>query len=261
MTRKEPLGSGPTTGGGSPPTDDRTARALLLGLLVVVAPLAFAGVAAGQAGGSGADAEAPDCKRDGYNVECNAFGAIRMESMRDLKGEPIDVSTGIVLQETFEDRDARWVMFSIRNTTADGESPVSIDLNSFESESGKVVVTRVDQPRPAELNLWVHVLDLPVDELMTLNVTVGVGERGAFALETVVIPFDRGYAPIEGANGEAISLYSSTLLAVNEETASTSSGEEGMLETGNKTGGFEALGAIGAFGLVVAGTRLWRREP
>lgn len=204
--------------------------AMIMGLLMVAAPLALASTAQAQSG----------CQQDGYNIECNEFGAIRMPTKQDVKGSPVTATADIVLETGYEDQNARWIMFSMRNVTQDGDSPVTISLKNFSSPSGEVVTTQVVQDEPSELNLWVDVLDLPTGEVITLEAEIGVTERGAFSLETVVIPFDRGYEPIKDRSGEPVSLYSSTLLGVNEETSATTTNSGSSLIDGNKLPGATA---------------------
>lgn len=186
---------------------------------------------------------AQDCRRNGVNSECNEFGQIHMDDRKNVEGEPVDVNTTITLNTNYEDRDARWIMFSVRNVTADGSSPISIRLNSFSTDEGEVVTTRVVHDDPNELNLWVDVLDLPVDEPIEIDVTVGVTERGAFSVETLVLAFDRGYDPIKNSSGKDASLFSYTLLGVNEATDPVSSSSTGS-----------SLGIRGVPSLAVAGT-------
>lgn len=225
----------------------RPALAILLGLLMILVPINVATASHDQPSD---DTSSEDCQEDGANIECNEFGRIEMPTTKSMKGDPVTLVADITLKTSYEDRDARWVMFSIRNVTNDGDSPVTIGLQEFKTSSGDVVTTRVIQDDPSELNLWVDVLDLPVGEPITLEVEVGATERGAFAVETIVIPFDRGYEPIKDSSGEPVSLYSSTLLAVNGVTTSTASGDGGSLLDGNKVPGAAAgltvlvLGAI-----------------
>jgi hypothetical protein len=216
---------------------------MILGLLLIAAPVALASTALAD----------DHCQADRYNPECNDFGTIQMPTQKDVKGSPVTVTAHIVIDTTYEEQDARWVMFSMRNVTE--ESPVTINLRAFSSSSGEVVTTQVVQEKPSELNLSVDVLDLPTREVITPEAEIGVTDRGAFALGSIVIPFDRGYEPIKDARGDPVSLYSSTLLAVNEETSSTSKDSDSSLISGNKlpsaTTGL-VLGVIGVSALVLA---------
>lgn len=225
----------------------RTTFAIVIGLLMV---LASVGVAAASHQPSSSDEPAIDCQKDGVNVECNDFGAIMMPITKNVKGDPVNLAVNITLETSYEDRGARWVMFSMRNITDDGDSPVTIGLGSFTSSSGDIVTTRVIQDKPSELNLWIDVLDLPIGEPITLEAEIGVTERGAFAIETIVIPFDRGYEPIKDAQGAPVSLYSSTLLAVNAATTATAAGDDGSILDGNKVPG----AAVGLTVLLLAAT-------
>lgn len=215
----------------------RTTLVIALGLLMLLAPINVATASHEQ---PSEDTSSEDCQEDGVNVECNDFGQIRMPTTKDVKGSPVTLAAEITIEKTYEDQEARWFMFSIRNITADGDSPVTIDLQGFNTSSGDVVVTRTIQDSPSELNLWVDVLDIPVGERITLEVEVGATERGAFAIETLVIPFDRGYEPIKNETGADVSLYSSTLLAVNDETTTTTTEDEGSILDGNKVPGAAA---------------------
>lgn len=206
--------------------------AIVLGLLMILVPITVATASHDQPSNDTFE----DCQIDGVNVECNGFGKIQMPTTKNMKGSPVTLAAEITLETSYEDRDARWVMFSMRNVTDDGNSPVTIGLESFKSPSGEVVTTRVIQDDPSELNLWVDVLDLPTGEPITFEVEIGATERGAFAIETIVIPFDRGYEPIKDHQGAPVSLYSSTLLAVNGATAATTTTTEGdgSILDGNK---------------------------
>lgn len=163
------------------------------------------------------------CHEPGKNIQCNELGVISMDSRYDIRGEPADVKVEIKLNHDFEDQGARWIMFSLRNNTAEG-SPVTIQPGKFATQHGEVLTTRVEHETPNELNIWVHVLDVPVGETITLTSTVGVTDRGAFTLEMLVLVFDRGYEPIKNSDGEDLSLFSFALLGVNQETGATNGG-------------------------------------
>lgn len=197
-------------------------------------------------------AQEDSCGGSGTNGECNAFGSVFMDNRERVRGDPVDVDATITLNKSYEDQGARWILFSIRNITTQDESPVSIRLNTFSTDQGEVVTTRVDHEKPNELNLWVDVLDLPVNEPIELNVTVGVTEEGAYAIETLVLAFDRGYDPIKDASGENVGLFSYTLLGVNEATdpVDASGGDSPLGIRGAP--GPTAAGAIGAIATVAA---------
>lgn len=217
--------------------------------------LSWAGVATGQENYEGAEPQAynasPTCLEAGMNVQCTEFGSIKMDSRRDVRGDPIDLTAYIQLNTAYGDRGARWIMFSMRNATEDGPSPVTIGLTSFSTSSGDIVTTRVEQVKPSELNLWVDVLDLPVASPISLQMKVGSTQRGAFALETLVLAFDRGYAPIQDAQGNDSSLFSFTLLGVNKETGSTA-GDGGSFTDGKKLPGLESIAALTVLALGAA---------
>lgn len=227
----------------------RATLVIAIGLLLLLVPI---NVATASHAEPSNDTASEDCEEDGVNVECNEFGRISMPTTKSLKGSPVMLTAEITLDTSYEDRDARWIMFSIRNVTADGDSPVTIGLETFSSSSGDVVTTRVIQDEASELNLWVDVLDLPVREPITLTVDVGVTERGAFAVETIVIPFDRGYEPIKDPQGDSVSLYSSTLLAVNGATSTTTAGDDGSILDGKKVPGT----TVGILGILLGSTAI-----
>ncbi|HVL88388.1 MAG TPA: hypothetical protein VM681_10370 [Candidatus Thermoplasmatota archaeon] len=211
-------------------------------------------------------AAAQGCSVAGWNTQCNQFGTIAMESQRDVRGAPIDLVVSVTLHTSFSDRDTRWLLFSVRNVTDDGGSPVSLAVTRFATSSGPVVTTKVDHERPNEANLWVHVLDAPVGAPIEIGLRVGVSERGAFRLETLVMAFDRGYTPVRQDDGSEASLFSFTLLGVNQASASVSSGGGpgsnggfgGGLLSGKKLPGPELValaGGLGAAALVASRLR------
>lgn len=207
-----------------------------------------------------ASSSSRECYEPGFNMECNEFGDIRMQSNDEVRGEPIETTTYINLDRSFEDReegpDARWVMFAVRNVTPAGESPVEVEIDGFETNtSGEIITTREDRESPSEINLWVDVLDLPIDEEIRVEATVGVTELGAYQLETIVIPFDRAYDPLVHPNGESISLFSFTMLGVHEPTSSLGAGQgEGWIATAQEIPTVGALVAMLTLGTMAAAT-------
>lgn len=185
------------------------------------------------------------------NVQCTDFGTISMDSQRDIRGDPITITATINLNTAYADQAARWLLFSVRNATDDGSNPVTITLTKFSSSAGDIVTTRVEHPSAHELNLWVDTLDIPVGEPITIEMQVGSTERGAYRLETLVMAFDRGYAPVHDASGADASLFSSTLLGVNKETASVKA-DSGSLVQGHKLPGMELFAALAAVTLAAA---------
>lgn len=199
-------------------------------------------------------ASSPGCAEIGMNMQCTAFGTIKMDARRDIRGSPIDVAAQIQLNTSHSDRGARWIMFSVRNVTDEGPSPVTIAVIRMSTASGDVVTTRVEQTKAAEVNLWVDVLDLPLGVPISLELNVGATQRGAFALETLVMAFDRGYAPIKDGFGNDASLFSFTLLGVNQESRSTAGDEGDSIVDGKKlpapglVAGIVVLGVLAAVG-------------
>jgi hypothetical protein len=226
----------------------RTKRIASLGLAFGLAVL----LSLSPAGAQGA------CMQPERNVQCTEFGTIAMDSQRDIRGKAIEVTTDVHLNTGYEDRGTRWLLFSIRNVEADGSNPVTIQLDRFSSPYGDVVTTRVDHNTANELNLWVDILDLPIGMPIELKVNVGATERGAFRLETLVMAFDRGYAPIQVAGSDA-SLFSFTLLGVNEETGAISPGGDSFLD-GKKLPALGLIPLLAAVGAAVAAVALTGRR-
>ena len=207
------------------PTRTRGRTIVVYATFALAALLAFAPTANAQD-----DSIESDCSEAGRNVQCTEFGTIGMDTQRDIRGDPIDLAASIELNTAYTDQGARWVLVSVRSVDPDGSTPVTIDLQGFSSPHGDIVTTRVEQPSAGELNLWVDTLDMPVGTPVALDLSVGATERGAYNIETLVMAFDRGYAPLQDANGEDVSLFSSTLLGVNKETAQVAGDGESMLE-------------------------------
>jgi hypothetical protein len=197
------------------------------------------------------------CAEDGRNMQCTGFGRISMESQRDIRGDAIDVAAAITLDTAYADQGARWLLFSVRNVEADGSNPVTIELDHFTSPYGDIVTTRVEHATANELDLWVDILDMPVGAPIDLALHVGATERGAFRLETLVMAFDRGYAPIKDAAGNDASLFSFTLLGVNKETGAVNP-DGGSITEGKK---LPALGAVPLLSAVALLAVLSRRRP
>ena len=204
---------------------------------------------------------AQDCMQPAKNMQCTDFGAIVMDTQRDIRGTPIDVAVTTTLNTAYADQGARWLLFSVRNVEPDGSNPVTISLTRFSTEFGDVVTTRVEHPSPSELNLWVDVLDTPVGTPITIEMQVGATQRGAFRLETLVMPFDRGYAPLKDPAGADMSLFSFTLLGVNEETPGAAADGESVVQ-GRKMPGWEIVPVTVALGLVAFAARAAKgRDP
>lgn len=204
-------------------------RAMSLAVVAVAMFVAFAPASAQTA-----------CREEGKNMQCNQFGTISMENQRDIKGTPITVDVETTIYDTYADQGARWILFSVRHEPRGDSSPVSLSLVGFKSAYGDVVTTRIEREVPNEINAWVHVVDVPTNTPITMSVKVGSTERGAFQLESLVMPFDRGYEPLS-TQGEDLSLFAYTLLGVNGETGRVGGG--GSFIDGVRTPGL-ALPAI-----------------
>lgn len=166
------------------------------------------------------------CAEAGFNVQCSEFGSLKMENQRDIRGDPITMTITAQINQTYETSGARWVLFSVRHVPEGSSSPISLALSGFTSSFGNVYITSVEQDVPHEINVWVHVVDVPLGTPLALDVLVGASDRGAFRLEALAMPFDRGYEPIADVNGTDHILYSFSLIGVNKESSivETSSG-------------------------------------
>lgn len=222
-------------------------RRLPAALLAAVALLAMVPAAGAQT-----------CGEPGMNGQCTEFGSIAMESQRDVRGEPIDLTVSFTLNTAYAEQGSRWLLVSVRNAEEDGRDPVTIEMLRFASVHGDILTTRVEQPSASELNIWVETLDTPVGTPVSLDLRVGATERGAFQLETLVMAFDRGYAPVQDSVGNDASLFSFTLLGVNEETQAVAS-DRGSLLRGNKVPGPEA--SLLVITLVALALLLRRKGP
>ena len=189
-------------------------------------------------------------------MQCAEMGVIKMDSQRDIRGEPIDVAVDIYLNSAYADAGARWFLFSVRNVESDGSNPVTLALTRFGTDAGDIVTTRVEHNTANEIDLWVDGLDLPVGQSIHLDLNVGCTERGAFRLETLVMAFDRGYEPIMDSAGNEASLFSFTLLGVNEETSALKP-EGGSIMDGRKLPGLAVSAIVVALPAVAL---LWRRK-
>ena len=186
--------------------------------------------------------DAAACDEPGKNRQCTEFGSLAMDTQRDIRGQPIDLAATFTLATTYPEQGGRWLLVSVRSAEEDGSDPVTIDLVRFASGGSTIPAARIEQPDPSELNVWVETLDVPVGTPVDLDLRVGATERGAFQLETLVMAFDRGYAPMLDADGNEASLFSFTLLGVNDATAG---GGDGSLLR-NMTPGLESIAAPGA---------------
>lgn len=195
-----------------------------------------------------------DCEQEGKNTQCNALGSIAMETQAEILGEPILVHITTTVDDTHSQQGARYIMFSIRHDAAD--SPVSLSLASFETSKGEIFTERIDQPIPNEINVWVQVADIPEGKPIDIAVEVGSSDRGAFRLETLVMAFDRGYEPVRGTDGNDVTLFSFTMLGVNEESSSVASGSGASLIDRVRVPG-PGL-PLATLGVVAAG--LWARR-
>jgi hypothetical protein len=194
------------------------------------------------------------CTQPGKNIQCTGFGSIATDTQRDIKGEAITVDITLWLNTNYQDQGARWLLFSVRNVTGDSPEPIAISLLKFATANGEIVTTRVDHDKPNEIDLWVDVLDTPVNTPITLSVQVGAGDRGAYRLEALVLAFDRGYEVLKPGGSEAV-LYASTLLGVNKESGALGNAGGASLLQGKKTPNLVLPGFVASLGIA-----LWLRR-
>lgn len=195
--------------------------------------------------------KAEPCEAAGMNIQCNDFGRISMLNKYDIRGTAVSVPINVTLATSYPDLDTRWIMFSVRNTTEDGANPVMIRFDGIHTPFGELVTSNVENHGPHEMAVWVHMLDVPIGVPITLDITVGASERGAFLLEAIVMAFDRGYEPVLD-QGKELSLYSSSMLGVNKETNSLSgAGGKSQLRIGELPSIALVPGALVLLALVV----------
>ncbi|HET6398190.1 MAG TPA: hypothetical protein VFH47_01390 [Candidatus Thermoplasmatota archaeon] len=196
-----------------------------------------------------------DCDQPRTNMQCNEFGSIAMPSQVRIRGEPVEVTATIELNTNLQNRGSRYFLFSFRNVTEDGSNPIWIQVTDFSTPNGRVEFTREDHKGAHEKNYWVDIVDLPVNQPITVTMLVGATDRGAYSLEALVMAFDRGYAPVYDSSGSQASLFSFTLLSVNESTgdnrdAHAGGGKPGFNIPGPTLG--VALAAVAVAGIVAA---------
>lgn len=215
--------------------------------IMVIAFVVLSGVAVAQAGAAG------DCERKGKSGECEAYGEIWMDSSAEIRGEPVQLQAEIYLHTNFDEMGARWVMFSVRNTTWDGSNPVLISVDSFKTEHGNIITTREDRT-DNKVDLWVDVMDLPVGTPITIDMTVGSTERGAYNVETLVLAFDRGYDPIQDQYGNDVGLFAATHLGVNKASGSAG-GLSSKVQNVPGVAPMALVAAVGLAAVLLAGRR------
>ena len=223
-------------------------RTLAIGCLGVFAVAVLAVPAGAQRG----------CEQDGKNMQCNEFGTISMDTQREIRGEPIEVTVDAMVLDNHMEQGARYIMFSVRHDNAGHASPVSLELKKLSTRHGAIFTDRVDHDIPNEINVWAHVADVPENTPIQLVVGVGASDRGAFRLETLVMPFDRGYEGLRDRSGEEVTMFSFTMLGVNEETGDVGGGDRSFVDK-LRTPGF--TGGAGLAALVVVAALVLRRRP
>jgi hypothetical protein len=214
------------------PTGLRAACLALAALLLAAAP---------------AQAAEP-CSEGGHNVQCSELGSIRMDSVREIKGTPIQVAMEVTLNSNFKDHGARWFLFSVRNITTDGANPISLKVDGFTAGGTPIVTSKVEQ-KYYESDFWVDASDVPVGKTIRIDMTVGAADAGAFQLEALVMAFDRGYAAVTDSTGHEASLFSFTLLGVKSPTAAVGAGP---LSKGYTVPSLQVPAAIAVLGLAAA---------
>lgn len=166
---------------------------------------------------------ATPCSEPGHNTQCAEMGSIRMDSVREIKGSPIQAYAEVTLNSNMKDHGARWFLFSVRNVTADGTNPVSLKVDSFAADGAAIPTYKVDT-KSYEADYWVDASDVPVGKTIRIDMTVGAADAGAFQLETLVMAFDRGYAAVTDSTGAEASLFAFTLLGVKEPSPAVGTG-------------------------------------
>lgn len=189
-----------------------------------------------------------NCAPAGMSGQCNELGTVYMDFQRNIDGQPIDVTVHITLEKLYREQETRAFLFSVRNASTDrGPSPVTVSVTRFATSEGDLAVSKSETPGPNEVDLWVDVLDVPLNTPIELTAHVGARDKGAFQLEVLVMPFDRAYHTVRQSDGSDASLFASTMLAVNGVTGDTS----------GKTGVF----ANNSIGKKLPGPEAWMLAP
>lgn len=223
--------------------------------LLCVGLLAAALLSAPAAGAQSSSSQSMSCEQEGKNTQCNDLGSIAMDTQREIRGEPIKVEIDATIDDTLAERGARYVMFSVRHDGSD--SPVSLSLEKFSTRQGTIFTERIDHDIPNEINIWAHVADIPEGEPIKIVLNVGASDRGAFRLETLVMPFDRGYEPVRGRGGAEVTLFSFTMLGVNKESSDVSKGASSSIVDRVRTPGLGSAALLS--GLLAAAAVAARR--
>ncbi len=237
-----------------PVSRSRRKRANPIAFLLVIATVILVGMSSSVVALESAQGgSAPqDCRKSGKNGQCNEFGEIWMDNRVDVEGERVDLRADIMLYTDFSERNTRWIMFSMRNISQELGHPVDVELRAFNTEHGDIVTTREDY-QDHRVDLWVDVLDLPVNTPIVVEMNVGVTERGAFDMETMVLAFDRGYDPITMSGGQEASLFAYTTLSVTE--ATSGSGLMSKIQNVPGVGAVAVLGALAAVAVAIGRRR------
>lgn len=164
------------------------------------------------------------CDEAGYDIECNELGSVRMPSTQKIEGEPERITASIWLNSDMEEEDARWWMFKV--DSEHGHDVVHATVDAFATVDGPVITERESTDGPVEQEYFVDILDLPVQEEIRIEMTVGSTEVGAYEVEVQVIPFDRGYETLSDGEGGTYNLYSSTTLSITEATDPFGEGDD-----------------------------------
>jgi hypothetical protein len=194
------------------------------------------------------------CERSGKSGECQPWGEAWMPNRAEMRGDPVELTAEIYLTSDFQDLGARWVMFSVRNVTWDGTNPIDVRIDSFGTQYGTVITTREDY-QPHQVDLWVDVMDLPVNDLIEIDMTINSAAKGAFLIETMIIVFDRGYEEIKTSGGDNVALFAATHLGVHEESGSGSGGLSSRLQNVPGPGLIAVVAALGLVAAVFHGRR------
>lgn len=228
--------------------------AIVLSVLLLAGPFVSGAAASAASNQQGGD----DCDEPGYDMECSKLGSIRMPSTQAIEGEPEAITASIWLNSDMEEENARWWLFKV--DSEHGQDVVHATVNAFSTEDGTVLTTRESTDHPVEQEFWVDIADLPVQQEITIDMTVGSTEVGAYEVEVHVIPFDRGYENLYDENGETYGLYASTTLSVTEATDPFGGGDQAawisLLREAPGPGAYLAVAAI-----VLAGLAAKTRRP
>lgn len=208
-------------------------------------------------GAPGAGAQGTGCQQAVANMQCSELGSIAMDAQDTIGGAPVDVTTRITITHNYQERNAQ---VPVRRAQRGHGTPgiATPEATRLTTASGDLRVADRRRPSATEVNTRVDVPDVPVGQEIQLTTRAGATDKDAYRLEVLVQPFDKDHHAIEDGSGSGndASLFSSTLLIVNEATGAVSGGTRPF---GGEVGNALRVPGADATAAPVAGSLLARR--